>query len=222
MLAFAQESETFLEQFWLLWDAAWDIWQKGGWAMGAIFVNAVIMFGFGTHTFLKIANKSFRGVGDKTWRLWIEHPEYREGKVGELLDEVTLAETLGQSAAVFDGVRQTELAPLNRELKMMKVCIAAAPLLGLLGTVTGMLATFAALAAGQGGEKTMVAVSQGISEALITTMTGLVVALPGLFFQYFLSRMRDTYAAFLARLETGCAQDLYRRIEAARAGADAA
>jgi len=222
MIAFAEESATFVEQCWLLWDAAWDIWQKGGWAMGAIFVNAAIMFGFGTHTFLKIAGKHFRGVREKTWRLWIEHPKYREGKIGELLDEVTLAETLEQSAVVFDGLRQAELAPINRELKIMKVCIAAAPLLGLLGTVTGMLATFAALAAGQGGDKTMAAVSQGISEALITTMTGLVVALPGLFFQYMLSRMRDTYAAFLAQLETGCAQDLYRRIQAAESGAEAA
>lgn len=222
MIAFAEESATFLEQFWLLWDSAWDIWQKGGWAMGAIFVNAAIMFGFGTHTFLKIAGKHFRGVREKTWRLWIEHPKYREGKIGELLDEVTLAQTLEESAAVFDGLRQAELAPINRELKIMKVCIAAAPLLGLLGTVTGMLATFAALAAGQGGDKTMAAVSQGISEALITTMTGLVVALPGLFFQYMLSRMRDTYAAFLAQLETGCTQELYRRIQASKSGAEAA
>jgi biopolymer transport protein ExbB len=222
MLASAQDPVSFLEQLALLWDASWDIWRKGGWAMGAIFVNAVIMFGFGVHTLLKLGRKSFRGVGEKTWRLWIAHPEYREGKIGALLDEVTLAGDLEQSAAVFDGVRKAELAPINRELKMMKVCIAAAPLLGLLGTVTGMLATFAALAAGQGGEKTMVAVSQGISEALITTMTGLVVALPGLFFQYFLSRMRDGYAAFLARLETGCAQDLHRRLEAARADVEAA
>ncbi|MEC9047636.1 MAG: MotA/TolQ/ExbB proton channel family protein [Planctomycetota bacterium] len=215
MITFFQgDAASFSEQFWLLWEAAWDIWGKGGWAMGAIFANAVIMFGFGVHSSLKIAGKSFRGVTDKTWRLWIEHPKYREGKVGELLDEVTLAQTMEESAAVFDGLRQAELAPINRELKMMKVCIAAAPLFGLLGTVTGMLATFAALADGQGGEKTMVAVSQGISEALITTMTGLVVALPGLFFQYLLARMRDSYAAFLTRLETGCTQDLHRRIQA--------
>ncbi|MFN3244279.1 MAG: MotA/TolQ/ExbB proton channel family protein [Planctomycetota bacterium] len=222
MIALLEEPATVMEQFWLLWDSAWDIWEKGGWAMGAIFVNAAIMFGFGTHTFLKIAGKHFRGVREKTWRLWIEHPKYREGKIGELLDEVTLAETLEESAAVFDGLRQAELAPINRELKIMKVCIAAAPLLGLLGTVTGMLATFAALAAGQGGDKTMAAVSQGISEALITTMTGLVVALPGLFFQYMLSRMRDTYAAFLAQLETGCTQELYRRILESGNGQEAA
>ncbi|MCK5944852.1 MAG: MotA/TolQ/ExbB proton channel family protein [Planctomycetes bacterium] len=180
--------------------------------MGAIFANAVILFALGTRTLLRLTGKQFRHVSDKTWRMWIEQPKYREGRIGELLDEVTLAPTLPQLGAVFDGLRQAELAPIHRGLKVMKVCIAAAPLLGLLGTVTGMLATFAALAAGQGGDKTMEAVSQGISEALITTMTGLVVALPGLFCHYGLSRLRDRYAAFLARLETGCTQDLYRRI----------
>ena len=87
MLASAQDPVSFLEQLALLWDASWDIWRKGGWAMGAIFVNAVIMFGFGVHTLLKLGRKSFRGVGEKTWRLWIAHPEYREGKIGALLDE---------------------------------------------------------------------------------------------------------------------------------------
>ncbi len=222
MFAFVEVAASWSEQLALLWGAAWDIWEKGGWAMGAIFLNAVIMFGFGVHTLMRIARKSFRGRGEKTWRLWIEHPKYREGKVGELLDEVTIAESLEQSAAVFDGLRQAELAPINRDLRVMKVCIAAAPLLGLLGTVTGMLATFAALAAGKGGDKTMVAVSQGISEALITTMTGLVVALPGLFFQYGLSRMRNQYAAFLAKLETGCAQDLHRRMQARAGDSEAA
>ena len=86
MIAFVEEPAAFLEQFWLLWDSAWDIWEKGGWAMGAIFLNAAIMFGFGTHTFLKIVGKHFR-VGPKTWRLWIEHPKYREGKVGELQEK---------------------------------------------------------------------------------------------------------------------------------------
>ena len=222
MIGVIEESTSFLEQLVLLWSSAWDIWLRGGWAMGAIYANAVILFGFGTHTFLRVVGKSFRGVREKTWRMWIEHPKYREGRIGRLLDVVTRAETLEQSAMTFEGIRQSELAPINRELKLMKVCIAAAPLLGLLGTVTGMLATFAALAAGQGGEKTMVAVSQGISEALITTMTGLVVALPGLFIHYFLSRLRDTYAAFLTRLETGCVLALHRRIEGASAGSEAA
>jgi biopolymer transport protein ExbB len=212
-----QDAETFAQQWQLLWANAWDIWSKGGWAMGAIAINAFIMFGFGTHILIRILGKRYRSVSEQTWRVWIEHPKHREGKLGRLLNIVARADNLEDSAAAFNGLRQTELAPINRDLKIMRVCIAAAPLLGLLGTVTGMLSTFDALAQGQGGEKTMTAVSQGIAEALITTETGLVVALPGLFYQYQLGRMRDYYTAFLAHLETVCTQDLYRRIREARA-----
>jgi biopolymer transport protein ExbB len=95
----------------------------------------------------------------------------------------------------------------------MRVCIGAAPLLGLLGTVTGMLATFDALASGSGGEKTMQLVAKGISEALITTETGLVIALPGVFMQYQLARRFERYKAFLAHLETACTQNLYRKLQ---------
>ena len=73
-----------------------------------------------------------------------------------------------------------------------------------------MLATFGALASGSGGEKTMALVAEGISEALITTETGLVVALPGLFFQYQLVRKHERYKAFLAHLETVTTQAIYR------------
>ena len=94
---------------------------------------------------------------------------------------------------------------------LMKVCVSAAPLLGLLGTVTGMLTTFAALSEGSGGDQTMSAIAGGISEALVTTMTGLVIALPGLFFQYVLGRKFAEYRYFLDRLETMCRQRLLRR-----------
>tara|TARA_R110002111_G_scaffold74990_5_gene119116 strand:+ start:1237 stop:1896 length:660 start_codon:yes stop_codon:yes gene_type:complete len=219
MLALLQDTVAAHNQFEQLWASAWEIWCNGGWAMVAIAINAMIMFGFGMHILIRILGKRYRSVAEQTWRLWIEHPKHRQGKIGSLLNIVTRADNLEDSAAAFHGLRQTELAPINRDLKIMGVCIAAAPLLGLLGTVTGMLATFGALAQGAGGEKTMTAVSQGISEALITTETGLVVALPGLFCQYKLGRMRDYYTAFLAHLETVCTQDLYRRIREAKAAA---
>jgi hypothetical protein len=75
-----------------------------------------------------------------------------------------------------------------------------------------MLATFGALASGSGGEKTMGLVAEGISEALITTETGLIIALPGLFFQYLLSRKLEGYKLFLAHLETICTQKLYKKL----------
>jgi hypothetical protein len=75
-----------------------------------------------------------------------------------------------------------------------------------------MLATFGALATGSGGDQTMAQIAAGISEALITTETGLVIALPGLFFHYQLTRKYERYKAFLAHLETVATQSLHRRL----------
>jgi biopolymer transport protein ExbB len=191
---------------------AWDTWVDGGWAMIPIFVTAAVMFGVGASVWLRLVAKGFGAVPEKVWRLWIAHPNHREGRIGELLDETADAPSTEVSVAVFAGVRKAELAPFARDLKVMKVCVAVGPLLGLLGTVTGMLATFDALATGSGGDQTMAAIAKGISEALITTETGLVVALPGMFFHYQLSRKRDRYEAFLAHLETVCTQHIYRRL----------
>ncbi|EKD33894.1 MAG: TolQ2 [uncultured bacterium] len=75
---------------------------------------------------------------------------------------------------------------LTDHLDAIGVLAAVAPLLGLLGTVTGMITTFDVLAVfGTGNAKAM---AGGISEALITTETGLLVAIPGLYMKGFLDR----------------------------------
>jgi len=69
-----------------------------------------------------------------------------------------------------------EVPPLERGLSTVKVVSVVAPLLGLLGTVTGMIATFQAITLfGTGDPKLM---AGGISQALVTTVLGLVVAIP--------------------------------------------
>ncbi|MBT8342606.1 MAG: MotA/TolQ/ExbB proton channel family protein [Desulfatitalea sp.] len=75
---------------------------------------------------------------------------------------------------------------LDAHLATIGVLAAIAPLLGLLGTVIGMIGTFDILAVfGTGNAKGM---AGGISEALITTQTGLLVAIPGLYMKGFLER----------------------------------
>jgi biopolymer transport protein ExbB len=82
--------------------------------------------------------------------------------------------------------RLRELAPAGRGLSAIAVLAATAPLLGLLGTVTGMIGTFEAITLwGTGNPRPL---AEGISEALITTQAGLIVALPVLMAQNVLSR----------------------------------
>jgi biopolymer transport protein ExbB len=197
-----------------------QIWISGGWAMIALAANALILFAIGFHLWLRLRSRA-RSVPESRWRRWIDHPDERRGHVGRLIEFVMDSDDLKAVAVRFAELSATELAAYDRDLRFMRRAVSTAPLLGLLGTVTGMLATFAALASGSGGEKTMDMVASGISEALITTETGLVIALPGLFFQFHLTRLRDRYQAFLAHLETVCTQRLYRiksgrdRVEAA-------
>jgi biopolymer transport protein ExbB len=79
----------------------------------------------------------------------------------------------------LDEAIMKEMPPLERFLGIIKIISAVAPLLGLLGTVTGMIQTFQAMTLfGTGDPKLM---AGGISQALVTTVIGLVVALPTLF-----------------------------------------
>lgn len=82
-----------------------------------------------------------------------------------------------------------ELPPIQRGLGALLVIAEAAPLLGLLGTVSGMVATFQALSMFGAGDAKVVA--GGISEALVATIIGLCVAIPCLVMHSFLKSKSD-------------------------------
>ncbi len=83
---------------------------------------------------------------------------------------------------------QGEIAENFRQQRMaLGAMIAAAPLLGLLGTVSGLVKTFDSLST-QAGQSTMEGLAGGISEVLVATESGLVVAIPALLLVYFAHR----------------------------------
>jgi biopolymer transport protein ExbB len=214
-----QTFETLFAKAQTMFLRAWEIQQAGGWAMWPIGLTALALFYTGWNVYLKLRATGFEFVPEKKWRRWLDEPENRRGPIGRMINFVEGAHTLEENAVFFQELRVVEIAPYNRDLKVIKVCISAAPLFGLLGTVTGMLATFYALATGSGGEKTMGMIAAGISEALITTEAGLIVALPGLFFHYQLKRKHERYNAFLAHMETVCGQRLYHKLRNAQKSA---
>lgn len=100
----------------------------------------------------------------------------------------------------IESVALHELSKLERGLWILATVANVAPLFGFLGTVTGMIKSFAALAeVGLGNPK---AVAAGISEALITTAFGLFIALPvQAAFNYYTSRVSN----FALDMETSSA-----------------
>jgi biopolymer transport protein ExbB len=87
---------------------------------------------------------------------------------------------------VLRSVTEKNRRLLRKKLAFIAVLAGVAPLLGLLGTVLGMIQTFEVIAIF--GTSNAKAMAGGISVALVTTQSGLVVAIPGLFVSGFLTR----------------------------------
>ncbi len=112
-------------------------------------------------------------IGGPTGKMLVAGAEHIE-EPRELIEEV-----------MFEMTLATRLK-LQSFLPFIAICASSAPLLGLLGTVTGIINTFKLITVfGSGDAKTL---SGGISEALITTEYGLIVAIPSLLIHSFLSR----------------------------------
>lgn len=144
----------------LLQTRVFPYWQQGGMLLPVLAVVSCLIW----WVFLRAR---WRLLG---WMSWFERHGRPTGKMPPVLQ------------------RQAWEGPLASDLRLLRVLTAVAPLLGLLGTVGGMLQTFTAVAAGQGD--TMARLAPGLSRALITTQFGLAVAIPGVFGIARLGRMR--------------------------------
>lgn len=200
----AQTEETLLEHV-----------KKGGPIMVPIFALAgaallVALYKWITMFFVRMPSErrvrevlKAVAVGDKS--VVVGLAGRMKGPMGRMLSSG--AQALGAPREVveeqmFEVMHRTQLR-MQSMLPFVAISAAAAPLLGLLGTVTGIMNTFSMIEIyGTGDVKTL---SGGISEALITTEYGLIVAIPSLLLHAYLSskarkisnRMETTGIAFL-------------------------
>lgn len=116
----------------------------------------------------------------------IRHRFAGNGSRAPVLSAVSIAAI---RAALDSGVVK-EMQRLNRLMVVLTIAISGGPFLGLLGTVVGVMITFAAIAAS--GDVNVNAIAPGIAAALVATVAGLGVAIPALFgYNYLISRIKD-------------------------------
>lgn len=179
-----------------------SILDSGGWVMYPLALLAVMIYTNGIELMLSLRKGNIQLGHDSEWLQWINSPENAKGRAGEIIRYTQ--ENVSTSKHVrnrFEEVRQTILHNVERRVTFLNTLVAAAPLMGLLGTVIGMLATFSGIAR-KGGGDTVDVVASGISEALITTQTGLVIALPGIFLVLLIRNRIHAIEAALARIES--------------------
>jgi biopolymer transport protein ExbB len=142
----------------------------------------------------------------------LQYAEKSPGLVGRIF-AAGLRRWRGSRADVERAVEDAagrEVGVLQRKLRPLVIVIALAPLLGLLGTVFGMIEAFQAMAAQKASGRPDV-LAGGISKALITTAAGLLVAIPTQVAWYWLRGKVDRFAA---SVETLFDQTLGRRLDA--------
>lgn len=189
------------------------IWVAGGWTMIPLLFVSLYIYGLGAGMLVYFNRRGHRGLTEKEWRQWVIDPSKAQGEIAEIIrysqDEVKNEDEIHNR---FSEIISSKIPHINRQISILNVLVNVAPLLGLLGTVLGMLATFAAIAQSS-GTKTIDAISSGISEALITTEMGLLIALPGFVLAAMVKRKRDEYEAFLASLESFTVLQFKRRTD---------
>ncbi len=165
----------------LLFQNSWDYWSSGGLLLLPLALVSVGIWGH----FLRSRDR-MKQVIEEQHALEqnfqsLETFTPLEGKPIHAFLQL-VREDIASGAPPRDSFHKREaecMEGLRRELFILAALTAVAPLLGLLGTVNGMIDTFGAVAEVAGNTGTEVA--GGISQALITTQFGLLIALPGVF-----------------------------------------
>ncbi len=181
----------------------WDQIPKGGpivWPIVAIFAVALIIVLERLVFFFRKqvnADKFMKRLAPLvTENRWDECRTLLESTKNRLIPKVLLTaiDFRNQDRVDMENVLQeailNEIPRIERFISTLGMLAAISPLLGLLGTVTGMINTFHAITSYGTGDPRMM--SGGISEALVTTMLGLSVAIPVMLFHTLLSRRVET------------------------------
>ena len=107
--------------------------------------------------------------------------------------EYLTAEAIEAIRASLDSGVVREGQRLSKRMVLLTIAISGGPFLGLLGTVVGVMITFAAIAAA--GDVNVNAIAPGIAAALVATVAGLAVAIPALFgYNWLLTRIKNSSA----------------------------
>ena len=145
-----------------------DFFQLGGWVLKWILLAALAMWVLILERYWYFARIHPAEIRHRLGR-WLARTERRSWYARRIREQLISELKVGMSVT----------------LPLIRVMVPLAPLLGLLGTVTGMLEVFDAMTSV--GQSDVRAMAYGVSHAMISTLAGLVVSLLGLFFSVQLS-----------------------------------
>lgn len=173
-----------------------ELFKAGGWLMFPLLACSIIAIGIIAERFWSLQTRRIAPpeLITQIWQ-WLRYNQVDQERIKSLqknspLGRILAAGLIDRNAArdiTKESIEDTGrhvTAMMEKNLNTLGTIAAISPLIGLLGTVFGMIKVFAAITvSGVGNPETL---AGGISEALITTAAGLVVAIPSvIFYRYF-------------------------------------
>jgi biopolymer transport protein ExbB len=205
----------------------WDMYKTGGWAMYPLTAFSMGMVGLIIYNFLAIRPKTFlrpdlqEQVRDSLSRLDVAgaievcsaNNSAVTNIVGAGLNRVT--EELDPEAIekAMEEASGSELSAPFVLINYLNVIATLAPMVGLLGTVSGMVKAFNVIATQGTGDPKLLA--GNISEALITTASGMLVGIPAMFFYFF---FKNKYGSIVSKVSQNVGDLFFVFINSARTG----
>ena len=200
-----------------------EIVKSGGWLMLPIILCAIVAMGIILERFWTLQQKRVipEDLTSKVWG-WVKKDQLDQKQIQTLHQGSALGQILAaglvnrdrERTVLKDAIEDTGrhvVHELERYLETLGTVAAVTPLLGLLGTVIGMVQVFTAITTHGVGNPTVLA--GGIAQALITTAAGLSVAIPSLIaYRYYRSRV-DTLVVDMEKEAIKLVEALQRRAE---------
>lgn len=176
-----------------------DMIKAGGWAMWPLGLLSVATVGLAVYNFIALRTANFideevinavessinAGDFNAAREQCANSPGPITNTIGHVIDETLRGEQVHADSVekAFEAASTKELTGPFVIVNYLSIIAAIAPMLGLLGTVSGMVKAFNAIAAQGMGKPELLA--DNISEALITTATGMTIGIPAMFFFFF-------------------------------------
>lgn len=208
--------------------SVWHFFSSGGWFMAPIAACSLAAAALVILKFLELKREQIvpaalertlenAGALGEAGRLSELERQLRgdESVLGRICRAVLFGRhpTRHDAERVAESLAREEVSKMERGVPALEVIFTVAPLLGLIGTVGGLVSIFSTFGSRAQTTEQSALIAQGISEALNTTIMGLAVAVPTYFFQSFFARRVEKLALRMGTLITGLLNAAYRRQE---------
>ena len=187
----------------------WELVKAGGWLMLPLILSSIFTVAIIIERYIRLKRSQVlpqallvKGADVEDVILTLEQPEISHSALGRILKSGYDSRDQGEqfARAQMEATASGEIAYLERNINFLGTLGAIAPLLGLLGTVLGIIEAFLVVDVGSAGNASMM--MPGISTALITTAVGMLIAIPAMIAYRYFQRVVHEYTAELEQQST--------------------